>query len=195
MSTAVKVAAARAAWMSHELGHLIDSCESPIEELLLWAFLMHTDFPGVPTPLPGPVDELCARGILPPAHPNSGLGVRGTFVGLAIDGCFAYVLQQIDIACRAKRYRADFAVLCLDAYAHSPDSRILFRAAIEADGHDFHERTKEQARRDKARDRDLVGAGWEVIRFTGSDIYRDAEACVAEVFSIVRSRVDARRAG
>lgn len=45
--------------------------------------------------------------------------------------------------------------------------------AIECDGHDFHEKTKAQASRDKRRDRELASAGAPVVRFTGSEIFRD----------------------
>lgn len=34
---------------------------------------------------------------------------------------------------------------------------------------------------DKSRDRRLTAAGWRVMRFTGSEVYRDAAACVAQV--------------
>jgi hypothetical protein len=55
------------------------------------------------------------------------------------------------------------------------------RVAIELDGHDFHERTKEQASRDKARDRALVADGWRVMRFTGSDVHDDPWRVLDEV--------------
>lgn len=58
---------------------------------------------------------------------------------------------------------------------------------VECDGHDFHERTKEQARRDKSRDRKLLAAGYRVMRFTGSELYRDADGCAREVDAIIRS--------
>lgn len=51
---------------------------------------------------------------------------------------------------------------------------------IECDGHDFHEKTREQASRDKERDRALQNCGYTVFRFTGSDIYNDAFSCVIE---------------
>lgn len=56
---------------------------------------------------------------------------------------------------------------------------------IECDGHDFHEKTKEQAQRDKSRDRAFISSGSTVIRFTGSEINRDVDACVEEVFKII----------
>lgn len=55
------------------------------------------------------------------------------------------------------------------------------RYVIECDGHDFHERTKEQAARDRARDRDLVSDGYVVLRFTGSEIWRDPWGCAMDV--------------
>lgn len=39
---------------------------------------------------------------------------------------------------------------------------------IECDGHDFHERTKEQAAHDKKRDRAIQASNIPIMRFTGS---------------------------
>jgi very-short-patch-repair endonuclease len=62
---------------------------------------------------------------------------------------------------------------------------------VECDGHDFHERTKEQAAADKARDRFLVGHGYQVLRFTGSEIYRDPFGCWAETLNVLWDVADA----
>jgi len=56
--------------------------------------------------------------------------------------------------------------------------------AIEIDGHEFHERTKEQAAADKQRDRVLVRNGYRVLRFTGSEVYSDPAEVLAEVLDI-----------
>lgn len=58
----------------------------------------------------------------------------------------------------------------------------VFWAAIECDGHDFHERTKDQARRDRSRDRELQARGFRVFRFTGSEIFKDPMKCAREVY-------------
>jgi hypothetical protein len=52
---------------------------------------------------------------------------------------------------------------------------------VECDGHDFHERTKEQAARDRARDRQAQIDGYTIMRFTGSEIWRDPWACAKQV--------------
>lgn len=51
---------------------------------------------------------------------------------------------------------------------------------VECDGHDFHEKTKKQAAADKARDRALLTEGYTVLRFTGSEIWADADKCANE---------------
>lgn len=63
---------------------------------------------------------------------------------------------------------------------------------IECDGHDFHERTKEQARKDKSRDRELMKLGHTVIRFTGSEIWEDPKKCANQIFEIIAEMPDKR---
>ena len=77
------------------------------------------------------------------------------------------VTPQLEVA----GYRIDIAIV------HGG-----IRLAVEADGFDFHERTPQQAEHDRSRDRVLVRAGWTVLRFTGSEVRRDAAQCAAEVW-------------
>lgn len=56
---------------------------------------------------------------------------------------------------------------------------------IECDGHDFHERTKAQAKRDRSRDRRVQSAGSSILRFTGSEIWASPRSCAEEVVSLV----------
>lgn len=71
-------------------------------------------------------------------------------------------------------YRLDFALL-------GPRRKV----SVECDGHDFHERTKAQARHDKQRDRKLQQAGWVIARFTGSEIHESAHRCAAEAMAML----------
>lgn len=77
-------------------------------------------------------------------------------------------------------YRADFLITA--KFYDRPDKRMI---VVECDGHDFHERTKDQAARDKKRDRAMTTAGFSVLRFTGSEIHRDASACAKEVSKLL----------
>jgi very-short-patch-repair endonuclease len=59
------------------------------------------------------------------------------------------------------------------------------KVVVECDGHDFHERTKEQVSTDNERDRAVQARGWLVSRFTGSDIFNHPFACSAAVMSLL----------
>jgi very-short-patch-repair endonuclease len=78
-------------------------------------------------------------------------------------------------------YRCDFVI------ASTMPNRPL-ALVVEADGHDFHERTKEQARRDRARDRFFAAHDILVLRFTGSEIHESAAGCAEEAMRIAVSR-------
>lgn len=60
-----------------------------------------------------------------------------------------------------------------------------YKFCIESDGHEFHEKTKEQAKRDKERDRFLMAKGYAVIRFTGSEVHENPLDCAYEVYEII----------
>ncbi len=79
-------------------------------------------------------------------------------------------------------YRVDIAIRVFE------NGRTML-LAVECDGHDFHHATKQQVERDKKRDRFLSSKGYKVLRFSGSEIYRDVESCADEVVGIVRSFV------
>ena len=67
---------------------------------------------------------------------------------------------------------------------------------VECDGHDFHERTVQQASRDRARDRDMLKEGLSVVRFTGSDIHRVIDQCAIdciEILAAIKARDECRR--
>lgn len=99
------------------------------------------------------------------------------------------------------RYRADFAVRFVayfnlptdfigDTWLHKgPEGFEQYELSIyvECDGHDFHEKTKAQARHDKMRDRFFVAEGHIVVRFTGSELYGNARQCAAEVYAIAHT--------
>lgn len=58
---------------------------------------------------------------------------------------------------------------------------------VECDGHAFHERTREQAARDRKRDRDMQNAGYIVLRFTGSEIRSNIEVVSKDLNTAIKS--------
>jgi protein containing DUF559 len=73
-------------------------------------------------------------------------------------------------------YRVDFVV-----EASFSDDKVI----IECDGHDFHEKTKQQAKHDKERDRYLISLGYKVLRYTGSEIYNDFDKIEKELSKLL----------
>lgn len=72
-------------------------------------------------------------------------------------------LKELEPQYPALSYYIDFAIV---------DRKI----AIEIDGHEYH-KTQEQRTRDYQRERELGLDGWRFIRFTGSEVRKDAIGC------------------
>ena len=139
-------------------------CESPIESVMLAALIAGASYPGTGTSSPI---------VYPKTRSSSDDYLLRTpyWNGTMARGCL--ILPQ----CQIEQYRVDF---CLIFYGEFDDYQ--FNLVVECDGHEWHERTKKQAQRDKARDRDLQAGGFIVLRFTGSEIWKNAMGCAAEVY-------------
>ncbi len=60
------------------------------------------------------------------------------------------------------------------------------KIAVELDGFEFHEKTKEQAISDKERDRNLQQEGYFVARFSGSEVYADPKEILFKIMYIAQ---------
>lgn len=72
---------------------------------------------------------------------------------------------------RTRNFRFDYALI--------RDTRVIL---IECDGHEFHS-TPKQIERDRRKDAEAASYGWPVLRFTGSEIYREIAQCVDRVMA------------
>lgn len=107
-----------------------------------------------------------------------GLGyVAGASEGECPGGIDVMVVPQSVVG----RYRTDF-MLSVGPYGSRKG------VIIECDGHEFHEKTKEQAKRDKKRDRQLARE-CPVLRFTGSEIFQDTGGVVSEIESFIQNLI------
>jgi len=91
---------------------------------------------------------------------------------------FFELWPQEEIKINGKTYYADFS-MCL-----GPDGVLL----IECDGHDYHHRSKQQVSNDYERENALKLAGYDIIRFTGSQIYADPYKCADMILDYVASK-------
>jgi very-short-patch-repair endonuclease len=93
-----------------------------------------------------------------------------------------YVEQQVDLG----GWRVDFIVHRYNYFSNPPG---WLNLVVECDGHDFHERTKEQAARDRARDRAAVINRIAVMRFTGSELWNNPLGCAKQVIDWIDTEV------
>lgn len=82
-------------------------------------------------------------------------------------------------------YRVDFDIECVE-YIFPEGEQIPLEEKyaeiiVECDGHDFHEKTKAQVKRRNERDFNLKMNGYDVIHFSGSEIYNEPEKCAKKV--------------
>ncbi len=93
------------------------------------------------------------------------------------DDLFTVIIElQKTIDTGSDTYRVDFYAY-LTRWWHVPKQPTWAPLVVEVDGHDFHDRTKEQAASDRKRDRDLLALGVPVMRYTGSEVYNDPHLC------------------
>lgn len=128
------------------------------------------------------IEELIANGA---THIEAALfmAINARFL---IDGYFRIRLREADdnricgIEPQKKvgKYIVDFVISVLDE--RTGKRHFL---AVECDGHEFHERTKEQAKKDRSRDRHLQDLGFTVYRFTGSEIHNDPIECAQTILT------------
>ena len=87
-------------------------------------------------------------------------------------------------------FRADFFDVLLNTYRglefsnKSIESIEQPKLGIEIDGHIWHEKTKEQVQHHKERERFLIANGWKLLRFTGSEVYKDPAKCLDEAIKL-----------
>lgn len=147
---------------------------SPIEQIFLWQLI--ADCAWMDVDLEVRLNGRDAWGPLP--FPGSGDPV--VFVSEARRHLM--VGHEVSVG----RYRCDFLLGMVDTQGETV-TRYL---AIECDGHDYHERTKEQASHDRGRDRFFLEQKLDVMRFTGSELHGDAQACTAQAIEFLCPRSD-----
>lgn len=89
-----------------------------------------------------------------------------------------------DSQCRVGIYRADFEV-SLGVYvkmASGKDSHCnIVSCLVECDSLQFHDRTEKERSYEKKRDRFFQLSGKNVLHFTGSEIFNNANECAYEI--------------
>lgn len=92
--------------------------------------------------------------------------------------------KQQEIKCGKNKYRVDFLIPVI--YKNQENKCFI----VECDGYEFHQKTKEQVEKDNKRQRDLQKEGYEVIRFSGTEIYHRPYQCAMEIKNIILSKCE-----
>lgn len=116
-----------------------------------------------------PIEKDMAQALICCLDINGGESPRIITPGRALRGQEPLIIAP---QYRIGEYRADFAIL----------SNITGRRlVVECDGHEFHDRTAEQAAYDKGRDRRILSRGFPVMRFTGAEVFRQIDLCISDI--------------
>lgn len=99
------------------------------------------------------------------------------YVALSVTGRFYWLNSQEEIKVEGHNYIVDFLL--------ENGNGIKTKLIVECDGHDFHEKTKEQVTYDNQRDYNLKMQGYEVIHFSGSEIYNNPMKCALKVIDFI----------
>lgn len=95
--------------------------------------------------------------------------------------------KQQEIQGKSKKYRVDFLIPVF--YTNQGGKMFV----VECDGYEFHQKTKKQVEEDNKRHRELQSMGYEIIRFSGTEIYHAPRRCALEVKNIILSKCEYRQ--
>lgn len=103
-----------------------------------------------------------------------------------------HLSPQVAIEAAGESWRLDFQVLPTAGqdYGALVNSSLCPLIAVELDGHDFHERTREQVDLRNRRDRALTSNGWLVWHVSGSELHASPYRSVSTILSLSSAEFD-----
>jgi len=90
-------------------------------------------------------------------------------------------------------YRVDFLITAQLIEGDEDLGIYRKQAVVECDGYEWHDCSKEQAIRDRRRDRDLQIQGFNVFRYAGAEIWVNVFKCAQEVIGFLVDAVEGQR--
>jgi very-short-patch-repair endonuclease len=101
--------------------------------------------------------------------------------GDSISGLYIYPQYKIDI------YRVDFLVIYGSPLDQNKEQPYYKQVIVECDSQQFHERTEEERRYEKGRDRYLIKKGHKIFHFTGKEIITKSFDVAAEIIAYLKN--------
>ena len=90
---------------------------------------------------------------------------------------------QYEINISKNKYYADFLVR-----ADMFENDVSF--VVECDGYAFHQKTKQQVKCDNEREYNIKLAGYDVLRFSGTQIYEDSFKCANDIVDYMIQKIE-----
>lgn len=121
---------------------------------------------------------------------------RGRLLSLGQTRFALHLRPQHWVDVSGSRYRLDFALEPLDPWLRGAllAEHLEMRVGVELDGHDYHEKTREQVTTRNQRDRDLAAARWTLLHFSGTELHQNPMIAVVEVLSAGADALDQAKA-
>lgn len=103
-----------------------------------------------------------------------------------IERIFLNIQPQYKIQCKENTYKVDFLITIETLF---PYRHIIRGIIVECDGYDFHQKTKQQVKNDNERELELKMLGYDVLRFSGTQIYENPIKCANDIFDYVLTKI------
>ena len=104
-----------------------------------------------------------------------------------------FLFPQKEISCNGKKYYIDFEFEADDYLTYLTFGEEIknnkFKLAIECDGYEFHQKSKEQVQRDNEREYDLKISGYDILRFSGTQIYNAPLKCAKDIYDYIIQKI------
>lgn len=98
-----------------------------------------------------------------------------------------HIISQYEI----DNYRIDFMIY-IATFEEWADEKLEYpknhkdkSLIVELDSYLWHGSSPEQFTKEKERERELKKQGWNIMRFSGREIYRNVEKCIEEILEFV----------
>ena len=107
---------------------------------------------------------------------------------------FDMPIPQYEIKCNDNKFIADFFYSNEEAKNISKDQGHEYQysdihVVVECDGHKFHKKTKQQVIHDNERQMAIQLTGYDIIRFSGSQICGNPMKCAKEAHDFIRMKL------
>lgn len=106
------------------------------------------------------------------------------------------VVPQYQINAINNNYKVDFYITLTENFIveneTETESKYFDRTTslcVECDDNEFYQKSQEQVEKEAERERDIVFKGFQLIRFTNSEIYNNPKKCAIETIRIMENEL------